>query len=310
MTDYSVTAVIVTYNRLSLLKDSIEKVLSQDTSALRHLIIVNGASTDGTKEFLDNLSDKRIIVENLDQNLGGSGGFNWGIKQFYQKTADDFVWVMDDDSMPTSTALRKLLTMFELNADAGWGASKVNWIDGEWARMNVPAPADGGKTAVYYGDENFVPIKHATFVSTIFKRSLIKTIGLPQKEYFIWGDDIEFTERAHRVATGYFVRDSIVIHASKTNPNPGDIVGETLEERLPRYMYEYRNRILTSRRRQSIFKLIKTIGHGVIDFMKTLFLPGVQYRGRKLKIIIKGTINGFFFHPNIEFADDLNDKHH
>ncbi|WP_367370730.1 glycosyltransferase family 2 protein [Leuconostoc carnosum] len=300
MSEATVSAVIVTYNRLELLKASIQKVLGQNTPALKHVIIVNGASTDGTREYLDSLADNRLIIEHLSENLGGAGGFNWGIRQFYEKTQDDLVWVMDDDSMPTETALSKLLTMFNANSDAGWGASKVNWIDGEWSKMNVPAPADGGKTAVFYGQDNWVPIKHATFVSTIFKRELIQKAGLPQKEYFIWGDDIEFTERCSREMTGYFVRDSIVIHASKSNPNPGDIVGELDETRLPRYLLEYRNRLLTSRRRHSLFKFIKTLGHGVLDFIKTLCLPSVKYRWRKLKIIIRGTINGFKFHPEIE----------
>lgn len=303
MSNLTVTAVIVTYNRLDLLKESIQKVLNQDTDALKHLIIVNGASTDGTFDYLNTLTDKRIIVEHLEQNLGGAGGFNWGMKTFYHKTQDDLVWVMDDDSMPTRSSLSRLLEMFNEKPEAGWGASKVNWLDGEWAKMNVPAPADGGKTAVFYGHDNLVEIKHATFVSTIFKRELIEKVGLPQKEYFIWGDDIEFTERSHRTMPGYFVRDSIVIHASKLNPNPGDIVGEVQEERLPRYMLEYRNRLLTSRRRHSVVKYIKTLGHGGLDFVKTLFLPRVQFRGKKLRIIIRGSLNGFKFNPAIEYVE-------
>lgn len=306
MTTPSVSAVIVTYNRLGLLKKSIAKVLAQDTDALQHLIIVNGASTDGTADYLASLKDERLIIENLSENLGGAGGFNWGIRQFYEQTSDDFVWVMDDDSMPTPSALRKLLVMFDEKPAAGFGASKVIWKDGTWAKMNVAAPADGGKTAVMYGKERLVPIKHATFVSTIFKRDLIEQIGLPQKEYFIWGDDIEFTERAHHAAPGYFVRDSLVVHESKTNPEPGDIVGETLVERLPRYHYEYRNRLLTSRRRHSLLKYIKTLGHSGLDFIKTATLPGVLYRGAKLKIIIQGSLKGFTFHPKIEYVGSQN----
>lgn len=300
MKKLSVSAVLVTYNRLNLLKESIQKILNQDTDTLQHLIIIDGASTDGTREYLDGLSDQRVMVVHLAENIGGAGGFNSGIRHFFEQTHDDLVWLMDDDSMPTVNALAQLLDMFDNNQLAGWAASKVEWTDGNWSKMNIPGLLNGSKLALYQGDEKWLPIRHATFVSTIFKRELIKKIGLPQKEYFIWGDDIEYTERASRAMSGYLVRQSIVIHASQFNSDPGDIVGEGMISRLPRYLFEYRNRLLTARRRHSSLKFMKTLGHSMLDFLKTLFFPGVQYRGQKLKIIVQGTINGFKFNPNIE----------
>ena len=234
-----VTAVIVTYNRLTLLKSSLAKVLSQTTTALKHVIVINGASTDGTHEYLDTLNDDRLLVVHLEKNLGGAGGFNQGIRQFYEQTRDNFVWVMDDDSMPRSDALAKLLLMFDSVPRAGWGASKVEWLDGNWSKMNVPGALNT---------------------------------------------------------------------SNKSNAKPGDIVGETTEERLPRYLYEYRNRILTARRRQSNIKLFKTLAHSSLDFLKTLFLPRITYRQKKLSIIIKGTYQGLWFHPSIEYVTYSNDQ--
>lgn len=301
MSEVTVSAVIVTYNRLPLLKKAIQKVLNQRTQALKHLIIVNGASSDGTREYLDSLSDRRLIVVHLSENVGGAGGFNQGMRQFYEKTSDEFVWVMDDDSMPSENALGKLLSMFEANPSAGWGASKVTWVDGNFAKMNIPGTMTGHRDRIYSGTENWVQIKNATFVSTIFKRELIKQIGLPQKEYFIWGDDMEFTQRASQQMSGYYVQDSIVVHESQFNAKPGDIVGEKLDARLPRYLYEYRNRILTSRRRHKRSKMLKTLVHSALDLLRTLLSPGVSYRGRKLLIIIKGTYRGLKFNPQIEY---------
>lgn len=305
MTEPTVTAMIVTYNRLPLLKEAIQKVLAQDTPALKHLIVVNSASTDGTRAYLDQLTDPRLIVTHMSENLGGAGGFNWGMRQFMTLTQDDYVWVMDDDSMPTETALSKLLALFAAQPQAGWAASKVIWTDGDWSKMNVPAPLVGNATTLLQDQTRWLPIKQATFVSTIFSRTVIAQIGLPQKEYFIWGDDIEFTQRATQVSAGFFVRDSIVVHASQANPKPGDIVGETNIDRLPRYYYEYRNRILTSRRRHSLIKLGKTLAHTGLDFTKTLLLPGIQFRGRKLKIIVVGTYQGLKFRPAIEYVPQV-----
>ena len=305
MTEPTVTAMIVTYNRLPLLKEAIQKVLAQDTSALKHLIVVNSASTDGTHEYLDQLTDPRLIVTHMSENLGGAGGFNWGMREFMMLTQDDYVWVMDDDSMPTEDALSKLLALFAAQPKAGWAASKVIWTDGDWSKMNVPAPLAGNAATLLQDQARWLPIKQATFVSTIFSRAVIAQIGLPQKEYFIWGDDIEFTQRATQVSAGFFVRDSIVVHASQANPKPGDIVGEVDITRLPRYYYEYRNRMLTSRRRHSLIKLGKTLAHTGLDFTKTLLLPSVQFRGQKLKIIVVGTYQGLKFRPAIEYVPQV-----
>ena len=53
---YSVNAVVVTCNRCELLKQAIDALLNQ-TYPLNKIVIINNASTDGTKEYLDNVID-------------------------------------------------------------------------------------------------------------------------------------------------------------------------------------------------------------------------------------------------------------
>ncbi|MFT8812562.1 glycosyltransferase family 2 protein [Oenococcus sp.] len=301
----TVSAVVVTYNRLDLLKQSIAALQNQHSASLKHIIIVNGASTDGTKDWVlaEEKKDTKIIFVDLPKNVGGAGGFNQGVRAFIQQTNDDFVWLMDDDSLVTDDALDRLLEVWQLDPTAGMAASHDIWKDGTWANMNMAAPLFSDKIKVYYGDAPFVRIKHSTFVSTIISRMAVLKVGLPQKEYFIWGDDIEYTQRVTHFFPGFFVRNSIVVHASGKNPLPGDISGEKVKARLPRYLNEFRNRLCTSKRRHSLPKYIKTLGHNAYDFVKVLLTPGVKFRFAKLGIIIKGTWNGFFFNPPIEYGD-------
>ncbi|MFT8878989.1 MAG: glycosyltransferase family 2 protein [Oenococcus sp.] len=301
----TVSAVVVTYNRLDLLKQSVAALQNQHSASLKHIIIVNGASTDGTKDWVlaEAKKDTKIVFVDLPKNLGGAGGFNQGVRAFIQQTNDDFVWLMDDDSLVTDDALDRLLAVWKLDPTAGMAASHDIWKDGTWANMNMAAPLFSDKIKVYYGDAPFVRIKHSTFVSTIISRVAVLKVGLPQKEYFIWGDDIEYTQRVTHFFPGFFVRNSIVVHASGKNPLPGDISGEKVKARLPRYLNEFRNRLCTSKRRHSLPKYIKTLGHNAYDFVKVLLTPGVKFRFAKLGIIIKGTWNGFFFNPPIEYGD-------
>ena len=71
-----IIALVVTYNRKALLKENIEALLAQDYSNF-DILIVDNASTDGTKEFMEKYKEnKRIKYENTGANLGGAGGFH------------------------------------------------------------------------------------------------------------------------------------------------------------------------------------------------------------------------------------------
>ena len=94
MTGNKVSAAIVTYNRLDLLKESLAAVLNQ-TDYLSHVIVINNMSNDGTEEYLNELEDERLVVFNSKENLGGAGGFNKAVRLFAEETDDDFVWLME-----------------------------------------------------------------------------------------------------------------------------------------------------------------------------------------------------------------------
>ena len=300
-TNQNVTAVIVTYNRLSLLKESIKALLNQ-SKKINHLLIINNNSTDGTDKWLSTLKDKKIEVINLEKNIGGAGGFNFAVKKFMTDFDDSFVWLMDDDTIPNKDALAELLKLFIKHPESSFASSNTRWTDGSPALMNVVSPQEPEWPMFLNQKENFVQLKHATFVSLLISRDVISKIGLPQKEYFIWGDDIEYTERAAKIGPGFFVPNSIVIHKMKTNTPPGNIATDNNKDRLPRYFYEYRNRLQTARHRPFTSK-IKTWLHSLQDFLQTLFSPHTKNRFYKTWLIIKGTVAGIFFRPKIEKAE-------
>ena len=68
--------VVVTYNRLELLKEVVES-LRQQTFRDFQIVVVNNGSTDNTSEWLTNQKDIYTINQ---ENLGGAGGFFTGMK--------------------------------------------------------------------------------------------------------------------------------------------------------------------------------------------------------------------------------------
>lgn len=307
MTEKTVAAAIVTYNRLPLLKESLAAVLAQ-TKYLSHVIVVNNLSDDGTKEYLDSLTDERVIAYHASENLGGAGGFNQAVRLFGEQLQDDYVWLMDDDTIPEKDALEHLVDFSELHPDAGFVNSQVRWgsVTGNPSWMNVTAPRAFTWQRYLANSEILgIEVVNSTFVSVMFAREMVAMVGLPQKEYFIWGDDMEYTNRIADIKRGYMVIDSIAVHKSKENTKPGDILAEKDATRLWRYDYEYRNRVLTARR-ISTKEMIKVIINAFIyDWRRTLLKRSIPFRAKKLGMILRGIWRGIFFNPDIEYAAGL-----
>ena len=68
----SVIAIIVSYNRKVLLKEAIDHLLKQSYKDF-DILVVDNASTDGTKEYIrEYIQNSDIIYHNTGTNLGGA----------------------------------------------------------------------------------------------------------------------------------------------------------------------------------------------------------------------------------------------
>jgi glycosyltransferase involved in cell wall biosynthesis len=74
-----ISVVLTSYNRRQLLPRAIASVLGQKDATFE-LIVVDDASTDGTRDDLTALTDPRITFRTLDKNLGPSGARNVGLQ--------------------------------------------------------------------------------------------------------------------------------------------------------------------------------------------------------------------------------------
>lgn len=90
--DGSIAIVAVTYNRLHLLRQCVENVLLRTSDATREIVIWNNASTDGTKEYLDSLSDPRIEVVHHPENIGVNA-----YSLVFPRTTSEYFLELDDD---------------------------------------------------------------------------------------------------------------------------------------------------------------------------------------------------------------------
>ncbi|MCD8218208.1 MAG: glycosyltransferase family 2 protein [Clostridiales bacterium] len=295
-------AIIVTYNRKELLAENIEHLLGQSLRSQMDIIVIDNASTDGTRESLQpHLQANEIIYLNTGANLGGAGGFQYGMR-YAAEHHYDFLWVMDDDSMPSPNALEELLKWDQkLSGNYGFLSSKINWTDGSICNMNIQKVSISKKVTDFTSD--CVPIVTGTFVSTFFPVERIFEFGLPIKEFFLWCDDLEYTRRISRKYPCYLINTSTVTH--KSAGNIGSNIAADEYERLNRYCYAYRNEIYFFRRegiRGWSYCFCRLLLH-----LTRVILKAKDHRAERLKIILTSTWKGFFFHPEIEYVQTCYD---
>lgn len=292
-----VAAVVVTYNRKELLKECIEALKASTCSV--DIIIVDNNSTDGTKEYISDLIGGNVIYKRLKKNLGGAGGFSAGMK-YAVKKGYEYVWIMDDDTIVKKDTLEVLLkAKDEISDDFGFISSSVKWIDGSDCKMNMQTYKnvidDFEKDNIGKG---LYPVKAATFVSLLFSSDAIKQIGLPLKEYFIWGDDKEYTLRMSNEFACYNVVDSQVVH--KMNNNEGSNITKDDIGRIDRYYYAYRNDFATARSQGIKDLLIYMAGFMLNAVRIILFAP--SNKSKRLVIMLKGLKDGIAFRPRVRYV--------
>lgn len=248
----NVACVVVTFNRKILLGECIQALLGQ-TYALKKIIIIDNNSTDGTDEMLSEkgfTNMQQVEYVRLPENIGGAGGFNKGLKHSFQDEFD-WVWLMDDDTIPYENALEKLIESIDIISDEkiGFLCSKV--CSADLKMMNVPnisLQPDESQYPIWpkYLEHGIVAVECATFVSILVPQKAIKAIGYPWKEFFIWGDDTEYTLRISRnFGIGYIIGKSQVIHKRSVS-QVLSIYEEDNLNRIKFYKYMYRNHLIIS----------------------------------------------------------------
>lgn len=187
-----VAAVVVTYNRLNLLKEGIEALKAQWRKP-DAIIVVNNGSTDGTDTWLAMQNGLTVFNQ---QNLGGAGGFNRGIREAYD-AGYDWIWVMDDDGCPAVNCLENLLNAAEKRTEVDvWGGIVLDCDDHSNLAFDC-AQVINDKGKINW-DIEFINNWAPFFNGVMFSRDIVKKVGYPNPALFIWGDEVDYYERTKR----------------------------------------------------------------------------------------------------------------
>ncbi len=201
-------AFIVTYNRLELLKRTIQ-CLKEQSYKITEIIVINNSSTDGTLEWLKKQNNIKVITQD---NSGGAGGFHTGI-EYCIKAGAEWIWMMDDDVFPRKDCLERLMKYKDISLCMQ--ATRIT-NDGkriEWnysfnlnnVRVTSPKP--------YWNiisQQDYYEVETGCFEGMLIHASIVKKIGYPLSDFFISGDDILYGKLASKYTKVICIKDAII----------------------------------------------------------------------------------------------------
>jgi rhamnopyranosyl-N-acetylglucosaminyl-diphospho-decaprenol beta-1,3/1,4-galactofuranosyltransferase len=295
---YKVIVVLVTNNRLLLLKEAFAGVKAQ-LYPLFEIIVVNNASTDGTGEWLDMQEGITVVHQ---ENTGGSGGFYTGIKLAVQHQAD-WIWVMDDDTICRSDSLQKLVDKLQyINEPVGFIGSKCIWTDDSPHLMNIPAIKPVFNKHIQfnkYDSRGLLLVETSSFVSLMINAESIRRVGLPYREFFIWGDDQEYTRRITKAGfLGFYCLDSIVLHKTPINYFP-DFYRDTVPN-LWKHRYGFRNEFFMVKKNKGLLYFICWLPVKILYTSFKLITIRTNDRLKFISVLWGAAFRSIFFNPKAD----------
>lgn len=129
----NITALIVTYNRLGKLKKTL---MATSKLPFDHIVIVNNASTDGTKSWLNAITDANITILHSEDNNGGAGGFRLGSEYISKNLETEWIVFFDDDAYPAGDFISNFSSITKNEKEIY--CCEVRTPQGKICKMNLP----------------------------------------------------------------------------------------------------------------------------------------------------------------------------
>lgn len=175
--------VITTYNRLTLLRRSIDSALSQTMPC--EVVVVDDCSSDGTQAYIQERSkalgsegDKRLIYHRTSSTLGHSGTVNAGV----ELATGDWIKLVDDDDYLAPNCIEEMIKAIALRPQAVICSCQAAQVDSKGVEISRTKPTGLGK-AFYIPQEDIhygmllEQVPFGTPIQVAFERSAFLKSG-------------------------------------------------------------------------------------------------------------------------------------
>jgi GT2 family glycosyltransferase len=237
--------VVINWNNPGDTLVCIESLNNLDYSNYHVLILDNGSDDDSLDILTEvTLNLPRFTVIETGDNLGFSGGVNFGIVEAQKKQAD-YIWLLNNDAEVAPDCLSKLLETMEQDSDIAIAGSKILlsnqrdivWHAGATFDEMTGQPKHLGMGVNIHNPDYSInqAVDYVTGSSLIIREKAISTIGIMDDRFYLYYEEADLCYRARKHGFKIvYVAESILWHkvaASSTGYHM-------------RVYYEVRNRLL------------------------------------------------------------------
>lgn len=211
--------VICNYNKRDFVLECVKSVMESKVPNF-DIYVVDNASTDGSVEALQKTYGDQITILANKENLGGSGGFNTGLRVVRDRGYDYFM-CLDDDALVDENALQVLYEYMEEHSDVGMAGCRVyhrqmpDYIQQSGLMIDFEHCTAQTIGADCLEDGTLPDVIECDTVATcavMIRGAVIRDTdaGIMPEDNFIYWDDMEWGHRIH--LAGYRV---VTLAASK-----------------------------------------------------------------------------------------------
>jgi len=276
MKQQTVTVVTISFGERWKFLSRVVDAVMRDPHVGTFVIVDNGSKNSAEIAEASRKYSGRIVVLKQEKNIGSAGGFAVGIA-YARTTEADFVFLLDDDSVPEEGAIGMFLDLYGLFPDRKvvLCANRNNLLDNKEVFYHPVIRNDiSARTffevlswrkfghffnILFSRNEHmkrgpFVPIvPNESFVygGAFIPMEAVRAAPLPDASLFLYGDDIEYSWGIKKLGYRSYVcsRPGLVDVDSTFSGHTSYIVGQFDPKTAPfRVYYRMRNMVRLSRR--------------------------------------------------------------
>jgi GT2 family glycosyltransferase/tetratricopeptide (TPR) repeat protein/glycosyltransferase involved in cell wall biosynthesis len=210
-----VSVIVLTYNNWDYTAACLSSLRIWSDYPRLEIIVVDNASTDGTREKLLELArhDRRLRVTLNETNLGFAAGNNVGIRA----ATGEYVVLLNNDTFVTRGWVRDLIRPMQLDSTIGLVGPLTNNIGNEQKVRLVYGPmAEMQSQARSFIRERLrrrVETDNLAFFCVAIRKSVIDRVGLLDEAYGIgFFEDDDYCRRVKQAGYRMVIADDVFVH--------------------------------------------------------------------------------------------------
>ncbi len=204
-----VSIIIVNYNTCRMTAECIDSVFEKTHGIDFEIILVDNASTDGSREHF--AGDGRITYIYNDENLGFGRANNAGI----ERARGRYVFLLNSDTLLIGNAIKTLCDHLDAHPETGACGGNLFYGDRTPAQSfmryfpsvfwelntlccNLPARLRYGRNATHNHTGRVLDVAYVTGADLMLRRDLLQHIGAFDPRFFMYYEETELCHRIRR----------------------------------------------------------------------------------------------------------------